>query len=118
MNPEKEDRRVKKLFTIPIESQKPNIGPVPEVTDLRTRLQNFLSEAEKAPMPENAENNKLIEFVENESTGNSSNDDSNSESEDCNNEDNQKSSNNIVVDLYIPKNIEKETSLVEEIDDV
>uniref|UniRef100_A0A0K0DVH0 DUF5741 domain-containing protein n=1 Tax=Strongyloides stercoralis TaxID=6248 RepID=A0A0K0DVH0_STRER len=76
MSSDNEDRRVKKLFNIPIECQKPNIGSLQMSTDLRSRLQNFLSEAEKTPMPENAENKKLIEFVENEPTEVDSSDDS------------------------------------------
>uniref|UniRef100_A0AAF5D8K0 Uncharacterized protein n=1 Tax=Strongyloides stercoralis TaxID=6248 RepID=A0AAF5D8K0_STRER len=117
MSSDNEDRRVKKLFNIPIECQKPNIGSLQMSTDLRSRLQNFLSEAEKTPMPENAENKKLIEFVENEPTEVDSSDDSSSDNDSCDDENDQKSSNNIVINLFIPKDNEKETPLVEEIND-
>uniref|UniRef100_A0A0K0F8A5 Uncharacterized protein n=1 Tax=Strongyloides venezuelensis TaxID=75913 RepID=A0A0K0F8A5_STRVS len=118
MDPEKEDRRIKKLFNIPIESQKPNIGPLPMSTDLRAKLQNFLSEAEKVPMPENAENKKLIEFVEDDQIKSDSNDSSSSDESGLKEEDDQTPSNNVLINLYIPKKCEKKISPVEEINDV
>uniref|UniRef100_A0A0N4ZUR6 Uncharacterized protein n=1 Tax=Parastrongyloides trichosuri TaxID=131310 RepID=A0A0N4ZUR6_PARTI len=113
------NKRTKQLFNIPINSQKPNIGPVTISADLKNRLQNFLSESEKIPMPENAEENKFIEFVNTDKEeGNTDDDTSDSDSEQ------EKESSDVidipkdvVMDLYVPKDDNKEILLIEELDD-